>query len=378
MRTYHLAKFLASDAQVTLVQLTSGPDQDSPPDKTAFERVISIRLDSGYTPGAVLKGMLGPMPVTLLKYSSEVARRSLTEILRDGQFDSVQLESVHLLTYLEAIRSDRSKPAIVADWHNIESELMWRYAANARNPATKLVAKRTAELIKRAENRFLAACDRHVVVSEPERDALLARFPSAAIDVVPNGVDAAAFPAQSSPGGSAMNKILFVGSMDYHANIDGVLWFSKTAWPTIAERHPELKFLVVGRNPPASVRQLASNTVIVTGSVPDVRPFYQDALAAVVPLRVGGGTRLKILEAMAAGVPVVSTKLGAEGIEAEPGKHFLLADTSEQLSSSILHLVNNAGLGSQLASAGRVLVDSRYDWSLLGAKLLGIHCSALQ
>ena len=105
--------------------------------------------------------------------------------------------------------------------------------------------------------------------------------------------------------------------MDYHANIDAVTWFSRTAWPEIAPKHPDLHFTIVGRDPAPAVRALASDRIHVTGTVDDVRPFYASAVAAVVPIRSGSGTRLKILEAMAAGVPVISTRLGAEGIEVE-------------------------------------------------------------
>src|SRR3974390_3627014 len=115
--------------------------------------------------------------------------------------------------------------------------------------------------------------------------------------------------------------------MDYHANIDGVTWFAHEIWPEIAARHPELEFIIVGRRPSAAVRALASQRIRVTGTVDDVRRFYTSAVVVIAPLRVGAGTRLKILEAMAAGVPVVSTRLGAEGIDAQPGRCLLLADS---------------------------------------------------
>jgi glycosyltransferase involved in cell wall biosynthesis len=317
--------------------------------------------------------MLGPLPVTLLKYASQSARDALAAVLRESQFDTVQLESVHLLTYIDGIRAAPGGPKVVADWHNIESELMRRFGHNASNPAKKLVALRTASLLARAENQFLSACDAHAVVSEREKETLLNRRPDAQITLIPNGVEVGAFQAASAPEAAARGSILFVGSMDYHANIDAVVWFAKQIWPAISRHHPNLKFFIVGRNPPPAIRELASDSIVVTGVVADVGPYYRSALAAVVPLRVGGGTRLKILEAMAARVPIVSTSVGAEGLDAEPGKHLLLADSEEQLQLAIGRLLSDVSLRERLVSEASSLVHSKYDWSQLGHKLLQIH-----
>lgn len=363
---------------MTLLQIVSGPETTSHSDISGFERVCSIEHVSKYTPLLILRGLLGPLPVTLLKYSSTDVCRRLTELVLERGFDTIQVESVHLMPYVNAIRGIPGNPVVFGDWHNIESELMSRYASTARNPAKKLAARRTANLIERAEDRFLALCDRHLVVSERERDVLLHRSPTARIDVIPNGVDVRSFDGAAPRGSEGKSTLLFVGSMDYHANIDAVMWFAQSVWPGISRKHPGLRFFIVGRNPPEAVRALACDSILVTGSVADVKPFYRDAVATVVPLRVGGGTRLKILEAMAAGVPVVSTSLGAEGIEAEPGKHLIIADTGEQLSSALTHLLSDAGLQNEIACAGRALVASKYDWNLLGDELFALHRRALR
>jgi glycosyltransferase involved in cell wall biosynthesis len=170
--------------------------------------------------------------------------------------------------------------------------------------------------------------------------------------------------------GARRARVLFVGSMDYHANVEAVLHFGKEIWPRIREREPQLVFTIVGRTPPEEIRRLAELPgVEVTGTVEDVRPFYAEALAAVIPLRVGGGSRLKILEAMAAGVPVVSTTLGAEGIEVRDGENVILADDAEAMSAALSSLNADEGLRRGLSSAGRALVFAQYDWSRLGARL---------
>jgi glycosyltransferase involved in cell wall biosynthesis len=162
--------------------------------------------------------------------------------------------------------------------------------------------------------------------------------------------------------------------MDYHANIDGVVDFAREVWPAVHERNPELVFTIVGRDPAAEVRQLASiRGIEVTGTVDDVRPYYREAVASIVPLQVGGGSRLKILEAMAAGVAVVSTTLGAEGLDVRRAVNILIADTSAQLLEAITGVVENEELRNQLSDAGRALVSSRYDWARAGESLFRIY-----
>ena len=150
--------------------------------------------------------------------------------------------------------------------------------------------------------------------------------------------------------------------------------FARQVWPGVRQERPELIFTIVGRNPAARVRELASIPgVEVTGTVSDVRPFYQQAVAAIVPLRVGGGSRLKILEAMAASVPVVSTRLGAEGLDVNDHENILIADTSEELQRAILSMAGNQSLRDRIAAGGQALVSDHYDWSQLGANLIEIY-----
>jgi polysaccharide biosynthesis protein PslH len=376
LRNYFLARELASRCSVTLagIRHPGDPASEPPPPSSGFVRAIVLEKDRSYTIPKLVRGLLGPLPVTVLNYSSARVARSLAAILDEGEFDIVQIEVVHLMSYLPVIRSARSRPAVLADWHNIESELMRRYAETAPDWPRRAFARRTAALIESAELRFLQACDTHVVASARERDKLLARHPLAGIHVVPNGVDVSYYSNPAQPPGSH-HTILFVGMMDYHANIDGALWFVQQVWPGLHRRFPHLRFAIVGRNPTAEVRGLASAGVIVTGTVPDVRPFYADALAVVVPLRIGSGTRLKILEAMAAGVPVVSTRLGAEGLDVEDGREILLADTAADIIAAVDRLAADPELRGQLAGNARALVRRCYDWSILGEQLFQIHAA---
>jgi glycosyltransferase involved in cell wall biosynthesis len=158
--------------------------------------------------------------------------------------------------------------------------------------------------------------------------------------------------------------------MAYHANIEAAVWFAHSVWPRLREHFPHWKLTIVGYNPAPAVLALRElKNVEVTGTVEDVRPYYGEAVAALVPLRIGGGTRLKILEAMAAGAPVVSTSLGAEGLAVSSGKELLIANREEDWLPHLQSLMENSQLRKNLVTAGRELVRARYDWEALGARL---------
>jgi sugar transferase (PEP-CTERM/EpsH1 system associated) len=371
LRNYHLARVLAQRARVSLLAFT---DQELSSNNLAalYEQVITVPRDSAYTPAKVLRGVLGKTPLPVLNYTTNAMKQKLERLVSENDFDIVQVESIHLMSYLPIIRKGRRRSLVVCDWHNIESELMHRYSEREQGLLRRAYASRTARLMSEFERRALREFDAHVTVSQRDAEQLRDHNPVARIFVIENGVDTAFYSDLESrvANESPANRIVFVGSMDYHANIDGAVNFAREVWPRVRERHPELTFTIVGKDPASEVRELAQLPgVEVTGTVDDVRPFYRAAIAAVVPLNVGGGSRLKILEAMAAGVPVVSTTLGAEGLKVQHDENILIADTNEQLAEAIISLVENETRSHELSSAGRALVASRYDWSSLGDEL---------
>jgi polysaccharide biosynthesis protein PslH len=381
LRNFQLSRRLALRCSVALIEMRQlGEELHRLPDDSGVAQVFTLNRGRAYAPSKVLAGLVGPLPVTVLNCWSPRLAVELAEVLRSYQFDTVQIQGVHLMEYLPVIRKSPGNPDIVVDWHNTESELLGRYARTAGNWLKKIAAMRTAKLIRRAEDRLLDAGATHVVTSERERQQLLARRPDANVEVVPNGVDidyyspsAIAEACLHTVREESKRTILFVGSMDYRANIDAVSWFTRAVWPQIAREYADIQFTIVGRNPPHAISALASDRIRVTGTVDDVRPYYASATAVVVPLRFAGGTRLKILEAMAAGVPVVSTRLGAEGIEAEHNVHLLIVDTARELAAAVAQVVSSVETRSRLAAAARVLVSSRYDWSICSEQLYRIH-----
>jgi len=373
LRNFHLANSLGADCQVTILQITHPGEDPAPPGPSTFYQVLSAERGKSYTPMKLIRGLAGPTPVTVLNYTHNDVAELLLRTLNGDSFDVLQMESIHLFHYLETIKQAKKPPAVVLDWHNIESELMQRYAESTTHVAKRFIAARTARLLQRLEGKAMHSFAAHTVVSERDRDRLLSRDRQVKIHVIPNGVDTAAFQNETAAASTGRQTLLFVGSMDYHANSDAVLWFCREIWPQLAAEFPRADFKIVGRNPPASVQALASARIIVTGTVEDVRPFYQEAFAVLVPLRVGGGTRLKILEAMAAGIPVISTRQGAEGLAAENGREILLADTAEDMAESIRELLASPDLALRLRTAARSLVMKQYDWAVLGRQLAAVY-----
>ncbi len=382
LRNFHLGRILAESAQVTFLSFQHDGEPASIP-ATKYEKVITVRRGSGYTVNNAVRGALGTTPLPLLNYTTEPMKQALGRVLAENDFDLVQLESIHLMGYMPIIRASRSKPLITCDWHNIESELMRRYGEREENILRRSYARRTTKLMAGAEKRALVELDAHVTVSERDANQLLVLHPDAQVFVVENGVDAGFYSDEqiakahqrwadeTTPGSAGKERIVFVGSMDYHANIDGVVSFCREVWPQLRKRKPDLILTIVGRDPALAVRELANMPgVEVTGTVDDVRPYYHEAVASIVPLKVGGGSRLKILEAMAAGVPVVSTTLGAEGLNVTHNENILIADSVDGMIGEVVRTIEDNGIRSRLVNGGRALVFNEYEWSTLGTLLL--------
>jgi len=378
LRNYHLARVLAQRAAVSLLAFSDHQESSANLEKF-YEQVITVRRDSAYTFAKLVRGGVGSIPLPVLNYTTHSMTRELEHLLGEHDFDIIQLESIHLMSYLANIRAAGSRdthkrPIVVCDWHNIESELMQRYSEREPGRFRRAYARRTARLMSEFEKRALRDFDAHIVVSQRDADRMRVINPNARIFVIENGVDTGFYSDLEGKAESPARRIVFVGSMDYHANIDGAVNFARAVWPRSRELQPDLIFTIVGKDPAPDVRELAQLPGIeVTGTVSDVRPFYREAIAAVVPLKVGGGSRLKILEAMAAGVPVVSTTLGAEGLDVQHDKNIVIADTNEELVESLNSLVSNEERRQHLSAAGRALVSRFYDWSRLGASLFNAY-----
>jgi glycosyltransferase involved in cell wall biosynthesis len=372
LRDYHLARVLGRHAALTYVFFSS-PGAPAP-ELPFCRRLVAVPAPRAYTVGKIARGLVGRWPLPVMNYTSAQMQTTLAAIVADEQFDLVHIDSIHLAALLPELRRGCQAP-IVYDWHNIESEAMRRYASLVESPARKLYAAVTGRRLAALEQRILRGSFGHLVCSEREREQLHCLVPRARIRVVENGVDTRYFES-SGEVSDARKRIVFVGTMGYHANVEAAVRFVRTIWPGIRKRFPGWLLTLVGSDPsPAVVALRGEAGVEVTGTVDDVRPYYREALAAIVPLRTGGGTRLKILEAMAAGVPVISTSFGAEGLPVSPGGNILIADRDEDWAVQLDALSSWSDRWSSLALAGRCLVKSRYDWDAIGTSLYETYCA---
>jgi glycosyltransferase involved in cell wall biosynthesis len=294
-------------------------------------------------------------------------------------YEVVQISSLEMMPYRRAISSRAPhRPLVVFDDLNAEYQLQRRAClTDLSRPARWHAALYSALQWQRLRRYEAHVCQEAgaVIVVSPLDAALLRRIaPAARYVLIPNGVDTAAFPCRDTPPASPP-ELLFTGTMDYRPNVDAMLWFGETILPLLRQARPALRCLVVGKAPDPRLRTLAAQQsgLVVTGLVPAVQPYLARAAVYVVPMRMGSGTRLKVLEAMAAGVPVVSTRLGMEGIAANAEQYALLAETPAAFARAVLRLLDTPALAATLARRARTLAERRYDWAQLTPRLPALY-----
>ncbi len=319
-------------------------------------RVVAPRKSAAFA-WELARGMLSRVPVAVSRYSSEATRELVARLLREGCFDRAVCDFV-----VPAANFPGGLGGCVLFQHNVETIIWRRRAEQASRAAERLYLRGQAARMFEFERRACREAGHVVAVSAVDAGLMRSMFGVSRISEIPTGVDSAFF---APPAGVRRETdLVFAGSMDWAPNIDGVLYFAAEILPLIRRRRPGCTLTVVGRQPPAEVRALAARDPLirVTGTVADVRPYMWGAAAAVVPLRIGGGTRLKIYEFMAAGVPVVSTEVGAEGLDVTHGSDILLAGTPAAFADACVRLLEDEALHGRLAAAGRDLVGSRFAW----------------
>ena len=316
-------------------------------------RAVARRLGRGLLHGRPL--------IQGLHYDVAMARQ-LRELTTRQTFDVIHVEHSFMASYVGSI-SPECTARTVLSMHNIESLRFRREMHVARWGLRRLALANDHLLFRKWEERAIRQFDAIAAVSPLEQAWAQKHAPAAQVIVVPNGVSLEFFKPMART--TDRPNVVFAGLMNYPPNVDAVVWFCESVLPLIEKRYPDVRFSVVGDKPTAKVQSLARlRGVEVTGRVPDVRPYFANADALVVPLRSGAGTRLKILEAMAMRRPVVSTRQGAEGLDVTPGEHILLGDTAFELADHICTLFEDPSLGDRLGREGRQLVERGYDWPL--------------
>ncbi len=295
---------------------------------------------------------------------SDLIRRLTSE----EHYDIVQIEHSRLALYQESIDPD-ANCASTLTFHNVAYDQSKRISRIERNPISSLRTWIFARQLLKWEPSYAERFDRCFVVSEAEHQTLLANNSHLNIDVIPNGTDTRKYQRlkvnQDGP-----PALIFIGSMSYAPCVDGAVYFCEQILPYIQRTIQNVQVWIVGASPLPEVTRLAGENVHVTGYVEDVLPYYQQATVSIVPLRAGGGTRLKILEAMALGRPVVSTSIGCEGLDVLHEQHLLIADEPDEFAKQTIRLLTDRALYRHIAEQARELVVENYDWDVIAEKLL--------
>ena len=363
VRIFHLIRQLSRQHHVHLLSFREEHGVCDPKGLEPFCRTIKlIARDTGRKRFRQFTSLLTRRSFQWSFHYSDAMQMALNQLIRDQKMDLILVEFAQMAGY----QFPASVPVVI-DEHNVEFDLLDRMAERAGGSLRKWFNRVEANKFRREELAACRAAALTLVTSERDGDLLRQHAPGLRTATITNGVDCDLFARPAGP--RKPDTAVFVGATHYFPNEEGVLFFLKDVFPLIKDKQPNFRFTVVGGKPPPSIVQLQSDAVQVTGYVDDVRPFMWESSVFVVPLRMGGGTRFKIVEAFAAGIPVVSTRLGAEGIPAEDGRELLLADTPAEFAAAVLRVLANPGLAESLAHAGHEYVLRHFDWAVIGEKL---------
>ena len=372
IRNYHLLKNIAGEHEVWIAAFVKADEAD---DSVAHmlefckgvEFVESNQSRALDRPWEALKFLVRGRPIELRHYQSQELIKKIQRLTSTIDFDIVDIVDSHMGLYLEVLPSELRRKTVLTFIDVVYSKFD-QISRLEPKLLRKLRTRVYSEMMRTWEPRNAERFGRCITVSESDRQLILSSNPGLEIDVIPNGIDTKQNqilpPSQNRP------TLIYVGNMAYYPNIDAMLYFCRDVYPNIKKRVPDIELWITGINPPQEIQDLAREDIHVTGSVDDLLPYYERSTVCVVPLRAGGGTRLKILEAMALGRPVVSTSVGCEGLEVVDGEHLFIADTPEQFVEKTLSLLEDGILRQHFVAKARELVVKVYDWDVIAHQLL--------
>lgn len=357
IKTFNLIKYLCKSFDITLVSFVRA---DNTPEHTKALReycaeVYTVPMERSRLRDvkALLRSLLKGQPFLMVRDESKAMTELLGRLTQGSSFEAVHADQLNMAQFALPLPVGMK----VLDEHNAVWCIADRLRHGQRNPLKKLVLTLETFKLRRYEWKICRKFDRVLAVSREDEAAL-----KLDCEVIPIGVDAVATtPLQLQPGSK---NLVSLGTMFYPPNVEAALWFGREVFPLILKREPTATYTIIGAKPPQSIYEMARTNpqIRVLGYVEDLRPALEDSAGLVVPLLSGGGMRVKILDALALGLPVVSTTVGAEGVQLEAGRTALLADRPEEFAQSCLELINVTGPGERLAQAGRQLALEVYDF----------------
>ncbi len=368
LRTWHVMRHLAARHEITYLSFCD-PGQPAADHEGMSAVCADLHTVARTDPAKgtarfyldAARYLVDSVPYGVAKYRSPTFRNMLAGLLEQRRFDAIVCDFLVPIVNLPA---QLPCPALLFT-HNVEAEIWRRHAEHATNPLSRYLLRQQWRRMLRFERDALARFDLALAVSEIDRDTFQRLYPDAlqtSAHVVQTGVDTTYFVPSAAPVRRA--HLVFTGSMDWLPNEDGMQYFVRDILPRIRQVEPDATLSIIGRAPTPAVTRLALDAGIeVTGRVDDVRPHIAAGAVYVVPLRIGGGTRLKIFEAMSMGKAVVSTTVGAEGLPVTPGRNILLADEPARFAQAVVHMIRDLDARRSLEIEARRIVVERYDWS---------------
>jgi sugar transferase (PEP-CTERM/EpsH1 system associated) len=376
IRNWGLISHLARRHTLSLLSFAS-PDaaEVAPVLRDAASPVVTVPVPP-WPISARVRALLSGQPDLARRLWSPGFAAALQGLLRAAPPDLIQFEGLELATYLSAAREAAPAAKLIYDAHNAEHMLQRRaWHSDRRRPARWPAAAYSlvqTQRLARLEAQVCATVDAVLCVSASDATALSALAHPRRLVVVPNGIDADDYALVTAPEGYAAGPadLVFTGKMDYRPNVDAAVWFAAEVLPPVRAAAPAARFVIVGQRPAPAVERLrALPGVVVTGGVADARPYIAGAAVYVAPLRMGGGTRFKLLEAFALERPVVATRQGAEGFDVSHGRELLLADSASEIAAEVARLLADPALGRRLGRAGRAFVLANHDWRAILPRL---------
>lgn len=370
IRSYNIIRELARHHSITFFSFYASHQPDAHPGlKDILDAVVCMPLSLPPPKSAAelfsyCSRTLSSEPYGISKFCRPIVRERLRAVLAEESYDVIVCDFI----FAAGVMPWNSPLPKVLFTHNVEAAIWQRHYEVAKNLMWKVISWREWRKMEAAEQRYLRLADRVLTVSETDRDAFAKTIDPAKIAVIPTGVDVGYF--QPTPAAEIPNSVVFTGSMDWLPNEDAIFYFAEEILPLIKRQCPNVSLEVVGRNPSRKLQALADKekTIRLTGWVEDIRPFLARGSVCIVPLRIGGGTRLKIFEAMAMGKSVVATSIGAEGLPVRSGENVLLADTPIEFANSVVALLSDVKERRRLGFAARTLVEENYSWSRIAAE----------
>ena len=381
IRTYQMLRQLRREHRITYLALDDGAGGPE-----AIERASEYCTDVVVVPFTarakrtngfyweLLQNLASPLPYAVAKYRSPALTRELRRLVGEGDVDVIVCD--FLFPSLN-VPSGLGVPMVLFQ-HNVEAAIWERHAQVASHPVKRLYMREQWRRMRAFEGRECRRFDKVVAVSREDCGVLERTYGLRGVEEVPTGVDTDFF-RPGNPVARNSNEIVFTGSMDWLPNEDAVAWFAEAILPRIRAEVPDVRFTIVGRTPSQPVLELARahRDITVTGSVADVRPYMERAAAFVIPMRVAGGTRLKVYEAMGMEIPIVSTTIGIEGLPVRHDLELLVADEPDAFAASVVRLLREPALGARLATNAATRVRAEFGWREVASRFARI-CGALR